>query len=175
MNKKLLSLSLLFLNLSLLNIVSVFSDTQIRNPRGNVSVTQEEQESYTLIVDNVIEKIIALKEEYPHFSEIASAKIERSPFPYGISLKYSHNCQWLDQKIEPGNKIGGIKSCSEKDGVSIEMEFFVGSSRSAQWLPTLTIDKLQIEYLIEGGNTDIQKHIYNILLREKENYDRGHQ
>ena len=153
-----------------------------------LSFSQEDNDAlYKKVAEKIIHRITALKNDFPHFSEIES-KATKIYNQYGsasshelpIIFHYEHALQWKDNPNYSSEKKENQKTklFSEKDGIELNLYFFKGPWVGQAAVYPIQIGDLNTVFFLEGADTDdlrkIRSRLQQIIVEEKQAFEKDH-
>ncbi len=137
------------------------------------SVNHDEQ--YKAILNRILEKISAFKNQYPHFSEFDRNKriTNQKADGMGVTLMYENGV-----KIIPCMQFPCIpsRSYSQQDGIFLGLIITKHKEKNDRVMPKpVQIGELYISATVEGAKTkvieEIRQRVINIIQSEKKNFE----
>lgn len=137
-------------------------------------------EQYLQIADRIIEKVVSLKDEYPHFAQVETKAVKEQSTAgekFGVQFEYDHGMTWVDNpQCPPGKKCARtIPSFAETDGIRLSLYFFFeGDWRGQAAVRPIAIGKMNVVIFLDGPKTEeigaIYKRIRSFIEVEEKNF-----
>ena len=141
-----------------------------------------EVEVYRQIAHRIFERIVALKDRYPHLASIDSAaRSDEARDKLWIAYHYTHGMSWTpNPNYNPHTKGGReLKLFSAKDGIELNLYFYEGEWMGQAVVRPLHIGAMNVVTFIEGRETAsvgaLRRDIGHIVADEMNRFDHQHQ
>jgi hypothetical protein len=142
----------------------------------------QEVEMYRQIAHRIFDKIVALKDRYPHLALIDSAvRKEEAKDKLWIAYHYTHGMSWIPNPNYDPLKKGSqrLKSFSSNDGIQLNLYFYEGEWMGQAVVRPVDIGAMKVVSFIEGGETPsvaaLRHDIGEIVSDEKAKFKNQHQ
>lgn len=145
-------------------------------------LTMREVEMYRQIAHRIFERIVALKDCYPHLAAIDNATREgEARDKLSVAYHYTHGMSWIpnpnyDPRMKGGRR---LKSFSAKDGIELNLYFFEGEWMGQAAVRPLHIGAMNVVTFIEGAETAsveaLRHDIGQIVADEINRFNNQHQ
>lgn len=146
----------------------------------NPALLFTEDMHYRKIANRIIDRIISLKEKYPHFAEVdKSATREEAEDRLWIAFHYTHGMSLVPDPNYRPDKLGGKdkKVFSEADGIDLHMYFFEGPWEGSAFVKRQKIGEMSVVVSLDGGDTDdiklIRNRIFQFISKEERSRQHG--
>jgi hypothetical protein len=148
---------------------------------AHAQLNSAERVAYSGIAYHVLDRIVALKKQYPHLSSLQQdLRKEESADKLWIAFDYAHAMSRAPNPDHRPNTKGDaqIKVFSKTDGVELNLYFFEGSwpGQAAVPYPLFQIGEMNVVTFIEGAETPelsaLRRDVRRILQEEQSIYAR---
>ncbi len=138
----------------LVAMIAIASDGLAEN--ASSAVKMQEAKMYRQIAHRIFDKIVALKDRYPHLALIDSAvRKEEAKDKLWIAYHYTHGMSWiLNPNYDPLKKGSRrLKSFSSNDGIELNLYFYEGDWMGQAVVRPVNIGAMKVVTFVEGGET----------------------
>src|SRR5215469_8932601 len=142
----------------------------------------QEVEMYRQIAHHIFDKIVALKDRYPHLALIDNAvRKEEAKDRLWIAYHYTHGMSWIPNPNYNPLKKGSrrLKSFSSNDGIELNLYFYEGEWMGQAVVRPVDIGAMKVVTFIEGGETPsvaaLRRDIGQIVSDEMNRFKNQHQ
>src|SRR5690242_7818077 len=137
---------------------------------------------YRQIAHRIFDRIVALKDRYPHLASIDSAARKEEPRDkLWIAYHYTHGMSWIPNPDYNPHQKGGreLKSFFAKDGIELNLYFYEGEWMGQAAVRPLHIGAMNVVTFIEGRETAsvgaLRRDIRQIVADEMNRFNGQHQ
>ena len=116
----------------------------------------QEVEMYRQIAQRIFDRIVALKDRYPHLALIdRTVTKEDAGNKLSIAYHYTHGMSWVPNPDYDPRRKGGrrLKSFSSNDGVELNLYFYEGEWEGQAMVRPVNIGAMKVVSFIEGAKT----------------------
>lgn len=120
------------------------------------ALKRQEVETYRQIAHHVFNRIVALKDKYPHLALIESAvRKEDAGDKLWIAYHYTHGMSWVpNPHYDPRKKSSPrLKSFSRNDGIELNLYFYEGEWMGQAAVRPINIGAMKVVCFVEGDKT----------------------
>src|SRR5579864_3491779 len=120
------------------------------------TLKRQEVEMYRQIAHHVFNRIVALKDKYPHLALIESAvRKEDARDKLWIAYHYTHGLSWVPNPHHDPHKKSSprLKSFSPKDGIELNLYFYEGEWMGQAAVRPVNIGAMKVVSFIDGDKT----------------------
>lgn len=120
------------------------------------ALKRQEVETYRQIAHHVFNRIVALKDKYPHLALIESAvRKEDAGDKLWIAYHYTHGMSWVpNPHYDPRKKSSPrLKSFSPNDGIELNLYFYEGEWMGQAAVRPVNIGAMKVVCFVEGDKT----------------------
>jgi hypothetical protein len=120
------------------------------------TLKRQEVEMYRQIARHVFNRIVALKDKYPHLALIESAvRKEDARDKLWIAYHYTHGLSWVPNPHHDPHKKSSprLKSFSPKDGIELNLYFYEGEWMGQAAVRPVNIGAMKVVSFIDGDKT----------------------
>jgi hypothetical protein len=153
-------------------LVLVFS---IRS--AHAQLNSEERVAYSGIAHHVLDRIVALKKQYPHLASLQQdVRKDESADKLWVAFHYAHSMSWAPNPDHHPSTKGDaqVKVFSKTDGVELNLYFFEGSWPGQAVVPLFQIGEMKVVTFVEGAETPelsaLRRDVRRILQEEQSIY-----
>ena len=155
-------------------LVLMSTAAQASDDRDNPPLSASEVQAYRQIAHRIFDRVVALKQHYPHLVtiEVATQKDEPGDRLW-VGYHYTHNMTWVSNPDYRPEMKGGdrVKSFAPDDGVEINLYFYEGSWPGQAAVHPFSIGAMNVVSFIEGRDTPaiaaLRRDVVSILVEEK--------
>jgi hypothetical protein len=146
---------------------------------AHAQLNSEERAAYSGIAHHVLDRIVALKKQYPHLASLQQdVRKEESADKLWVAFHYAHAMSLApNPDHHPFTKGDAeIKVFSKTDGVELNLYFFEGSwpGQATVPYPLFQIGAMNVVTFIEGAETPelsaLRRDVRRILQEEQSSY-----
>ena len=143
---------------------------------AQAQLNSEQRAAYSGIAHRVLDRIVALKKQYPHLASLQQdVRKEESADKLWVAFHYTHAMSWApNPDRHPFTKGDAqIKVFSKTDGVEVNLYFFEGDwpGQATVPYPLFQIGKMNVVTFIEGAETPelsaLRRDVLRILQDEQ--------
>jgi len=142
----------------------------------------QEVKIYRQIAHRIFDRIVALKDRYPHLALADSAmRKEEAKDKLWVAYHYIHGMSWVSNPNYDPLKKGSrrLKSFSSKDGIELNLYFYEGEWMGQAAVRPVDIGAMKVVTFIEGAETPsvaaLRQDIGLIVSDEKGRFTNQHQ
>ncbi len=136
---------------------------------------------YRQIAHRIFDRIVALKDRYPHLALIDSTvRKEDAGDKLWIAYHYTHGMSWVPNPDYDPRRKGSrrLKSFSSNDGVELNLYFYEGEWMGQVAVRPVNIGAMKVVSFIEGDKTPsvaaLQHDIGEIVSEERARFKNQH-
>lgn len=137
-------------------VVIIVTSSGLLAESGPGALKKQEVEMYRQIANHVFNRIVALKDKYPHLALIESAvRKEYAGDKLWIAYHYTHGMSWVpNPHYDPHKKSSPrLKSFSPKDGIELNLYFYEGEWMGQAAVRPVNIGAMKVVSFVEGDKT----------------------
>jgi hypothetical protein len=143
------------------------------------ALNTREVEMYRQIAHGIFDKIVALKDRYPHLAAINAAVVKdeaKGNDKLWTAYHYTHGMSWIQNpNYDPRKKCSRmLKSFSPNDGIELDLYFYEGEWMGQAMVRPTNIGDMKVVTLVEGSDTPsvaaLRRDIARIVNQQKNEF-----